>query len=158
MNKINCILLVDDDNTTNFVNQMLLEGMGVTQQVLTANNGWEALQLIKQQCSEDDCPQLILLDLSMPEKDGFEFLEAYEELEFDQKQSVEIVVLTTSMNPGDIERLKKNPSKELLINPLLKKRCRLSYGKNIMRMNSWQFFLKKPFLRFSSLAKFRLPS
>ena len=118
MSKLNCILLVDDDDTTNFVNQMLLEDLKITEQVLTAINGWEALQLIKRQLSDDDCPQLILLDLNMPEMDGFEFLEAYEELEFDQKQSVEIVVLTTSENPGDVERLQKTPIKGIMNKPL----------------------------------------
>ena len=118
MNMFSCILLVDDDDTTNFVNQILLEDLEVTHQVQTANNGWEALQLIKQQWSEDGCPELILLDLNMPEMDGFEFLEAFEELKFDQKKSVEIVVLTTSMNPGDVERLRKTPIKGIINKPL----------------------------------------
>ena len=70
MNKLNCILLVDDDDTTNFVNQILLEDLKVTQKVLAASNDWEALQLVKRQWSDDNCPQLILLDLNMPEMDG----------------------------------------------------------------------------------------
>ena len=70
MNKLSCILLVDDDDTTNFVNQMLLEDLGVVQQVLVAENGWQALQLIKQQWGKDNCPQPILLDINMPEMNG----------------------------------------------------------------------------------------
>lgn len=119
MKKIGCVLLVDDDDTTNFVNQLLLEDLKVTQKVLTANNGGDALQLLKQQWSEgDDCPQLLLLDLSMPEMDGFEFLEAYEKLAFEQKSSLVIVVLTTSMNPGDFERLSNAPIKGVINKPL----------------------------------------
>lgn len=118
MNKLNCILLVDDDETTNFVNQILLEDLKVTGQVLTASNGWEALQLIKQQWSEGNCPQLILLDLNMPEMDGFEFLDAYQDLEFDQKESLVIVILTTTENPKDIERLQKTPIKGVMNKPL----------------------------------------
>lgn len=117
MNKLSCILLVDDD-TTNYVNQLLLDDMKVTEQVLIANNGMVALQLLKQQWSKGDCPELLLLDLSMPEMDGFEFLEAYEDLQFDQKQSFVIVVLTTSMNPGDFERLRKAPIKGIINKPL----------------------------------------
>ena len=118
MNKLSCILLVDDDETTNFVNKMLLEDIKVTEQVLIANNGWNALQLIKRQRSKGDCPELILLDLNMPEMDGFEFLEAYEDLQFEQKQLFVILVLTTSMNPGDFERLGKAPIKEIINKPL----------------------------------------
>lgn len=118
MNKLSCILLVDDDKTTNFVNQMLLEDLNVAQKVLVAENGWHALQIIKQQWSEDDCPQLVLLDINMPDMDGFEFLDAFEELEFSQKQAIIIVMLTTSMNPDDVKRLKNKPIKEILNKPL----------------------------------------
>ena len=122
MKKLSCILLVDDDNTINFVNQMLLEDLKVTEQVLIANNGRDAHQIINQQWSEGDCPQLILLDLNMPEMDGFEFLAAYEDLEYEQKKSVVIVVLTTSMNPEDFERLRTAPIKGIINKPLTKEK------------------------------------
>lgn len=70
MKKLSCILLEYDD-TTIFVNQLLLEYLKVTQKVLTATNGGDAHQLLKRQWSEgNDCPQLVLLDLNMPEMVG----------------------------------------------------------------------------------------
>jgi len=114
MDKINCILLVDDDETTNFVNQLMLEHMEVTDQVLVAYNGREALTLIQQQC----CPTLILLDINMPVMNGFEFMEAYEQLELPHKQSVVVVMLTTSLNPKDMERLKEMSIQGVLNKPL----------------------------------------
>ncbi len=118
MDKLNCVLLVDDDETTNFVNQMLLEHMEVTRQVLVALNGKEALDVIRQQCGQQCCPELILLDINMPEMNGFEFLEAYEKLEFAHKQSVVIVMLTTSLNPKDVDRVRDMPIKDFLNKPL----------------------------------------
>lgn len=114
MKKLGCILLVDDDDTTNFVNQLLLEDLKVTEQVMVANNGRDALQLLTQQWTKGSCPELLLLDLNMPEMDGFEFLEAYEALEFEQKKSFVIVVLTTSMNPVDFERLRTAPIRGII--------------------------------------------
>src|SRR5687768_12322476 len=102
MEKIKYTLLIDDDQTTNFVNQLLLEDLQVSQQVHVALNGKEALALINRQCEQGNCPELILLDINMPVMNGFEFLEAYGKLEFARKQSVVIVMLTTSMNPGDV--------------------------------------------------------
>ncbi|QHT66252.1 response regulator [Rhodocytophaga rosea] len=118
MNKLSCILLVDDDNITNFANQMLIEDMEITEQVLVAFNGLEAIELIKKQCEVDCCPELILLDINMPVMNGFEFLETYKELEFVHKQSVVILMLTTSLNPKDVEQMKEEPIKGFLTKPL----------------------------------------
>jgi CheY-like chemotaxis protein len=118
MNKIALVLLVDDDYTTNFVNQLLLEDMQVVEKVLLAQNGKEGLEMIRKVCEESLCPTLILLDINMPVMNGFEFLEAYEKLEFAHKQSVVIVMLTTSLNPNDIDRLQKVPIKGFLNKPL----------------------------------------
>ena len=118
MRKISSILLVDDDETTNFVNQMLLEDLEVTDQILTATNGEEALALIKQQCANDSCPTLVLLDINMPVMNGFEFLAAYDQLETASKQSVVVVMLTTSLNPDDLNRLDDLPSQGFLNKPL----------------------------------------
>jgi CheY-like chemotaxis protein len=114
MNKINCILLVDDDETTNFVNQLMLEDLEVTDRILVAYNGREALTLIQQEC----CPMLILLDINMPVMNGFEFMEAYERLESVYKQSVVVVMLTTSLNPKDVNRLQEMPIQGFFNKPL----------------------------------------
>ena len=54
----------------------------------------------------------------MPVMNGFEFLEAYEQLEVSHKQSVVVVMLTTSLNPGDVEKVHRGPVKGLLNKPL----------------------------------------
>ena len=118
MEKLTSVLLVDDDETTNFVNEMLLEDLDVTQQILVAHNGQEALEVIQQRCQEGLCPRLILLDINMPVMNGFEFLEAYEQLDFPNKQSVVIVMLTTSLNPKDVDRLRSLPNHGFLNKPL----------------------------------------
>ena len=118
MRKVLCTLLVDDDAITNYVNQLLLEELDVTEQVLIAHNGREALELIQQQCAEDCCPELILLDINMPVMNGFEFLEAYRKLEWRDRQPGAVFMLTTSTHPLDIERLKTLPIQGYLTKPL----------------------------------------
>ena len=108
MQKLTCVLLVDDDQTTNYLNQLLLKRLAVTDKLLTALNGQEALDLLQTHCLEatNECPALILLDVKMPVMDGFAFLAAYEKLEMEQKCTI-IVMLTTSLHPQDVERVKQ---------------------------------------------------
>ncbi len=124
MEKLACVLLVDDDETANFLNQSLLEDLAVAGQILVAHNGMEALDVLQKQCSQGRCPQLILLDINMPVMNGFEFLDAYQQLEIAHKQSVVIVMLTTSLNPNDVGRLGKIPAVGFLNKPLTEQMVR----------------------------------
>lgn len=109
MQKLTCALLVDDDQTTNYLNKLLINRLRITDNLLVALNGQEALDLLQAHCQEatDDCPALILLDVKMPVMDGFAFLEAYNKLPLPQKQAIVIVMLTTSLHPQDLERVQK---------------------------------------------------
>ncbi len=62
-----CIMVVEDDAMTQDLTKEMLQRQGW--QVLLANNGKNALKLAKKQP-----PDLILLDLMMPEMDGFELV------------------------------------------------------------------------------------
>ncbi|RDC58769.1 response regulator [Adhaeribacter pallidiroseus] len=118
MPKITCALLVDDDTTANFLNKRLFQKLDVAEKLLVALNGLEALQLLQANCPGPECPQLILLDINMPVMDGFEFLKAYEQLELAQRQSVVIIMLTTSLNPNDVEKVERAQITGLLNKPL----------------------------------------
>jgi CheY-like chemotaxis protein len=120
MAAISCTLLVDDDDTTNFLNQALLRRMAVTDTVLVAGNGQEALGLLHAQCgvpASPTCPALILLDLKMPLMNGIEFLQAYAQRPSTGTPAV-VIVLTTSLNPRDVEQLQQLPIHGYLTKPL----------------------------------------
>lgn len=120
MPKLKSILLVDDDPTTNYLNKKVLDRLGVTEQVLVALNGEEALQILTTECTDASRarPALIFLDINMPQMDGFEFLDAFGKLPQEQRQAVVIVMLTTSVHASDLERLKSLPIKALVNKPL----------------------------------------
>lgn len=124
MQKLSCVLLVDDDQTTNYLNQLLLRRLKVTEQVLVAGNGREALVLLAEHCHElgaPGCPVLILLDVNMPVMNGFEFLAAYAQLPAAQRQAAVVVMLTTSLHPQDVERARQLDVAGFLNKPLTSK-------------------------------------
>ena len=118
MQKLAAILLVDDDSTTNYLNQLLLEELAVADQLLVAKNGAEALHILTHVLPPADAagPVLVLLDVNMPVMNGIEFLEAYQQLPPDQRQAV--VMLTTSLHPRDLARIQALPIAGVVSKPL----------------------------------------
>lgn len=122
MGKLNCILLVDDDEITNFINLNLLEDMQIASRIEITTNGKEALQFLEDNFQEVSCPELILLDINMPMLDGFEFLEQFHKLELKDKDRTKMVALTTSNNPKDIKKLQNYGVNDLINKPLTKEK------------------------------------
>ncbi len=83
------ILVVDDEaRMIRFVRMNLeLEGFAVTE----ANNGLQALEKVR-----DDLPDLVLLDVMMPEMDGFETLKRIREV-----STVPVIMLTVKSDEED---------------------------------------------------------
>jgi PAS domain S-box-containing protein len=97
LQKEDLILVVDDDLDTTRLVQEALSKAGFT--VRTANNGFEALVVARQ-----EQPGLILLDLKMPELDGYEVLKR---LKRDRTtQDIPVVVVTGSVTDEEIKRKK----------------------------------------------------
>ncbi len=109
--KLQCILLIDDDEVTNFLNRKIIEQSHITERIEVKLNGQEALDFLNDKVMGDHAlPCLILLDINMPVMDGWEFMQAYTKEAIDQKKKMSIVMLSTSSNPDDIKRAKSLPS------------------------------------------------
>ncbi|MEP7106860.1 MAG: response regulator [Ferruginibacter sp.] len=113
--KLNCILLIDDDEPTNFISNMLLEEANCTHLVQIEESGKRALNYLSKaaDCSRENAamayPELIFLDINMPAMNGWEFLDKYKELKAGQHPETVIILLTTSINPDDSIRADSIP-------------------------------------------------
>lgn len=129
MRKLNCILLIDDDEITNFINTENIEELGAAEHVIVCTNGLEALEYLKEAHAATPKlgyyrPELIFLDLNMPVMNGFEFLDKYELLYATDDECKVITMLTTSMRKEDVERALKlnHVVKGYIEKPLTKER------------------------------------
>jgi len=122
MSQLSSILLVDDDATTNFLNRLLVQRAGITDQILVAEDGREALRILHDTCPGTNCSALVLLDLNMPVFNGLEFLQAYQQLPPAQRQSTLVIVLTSAVLDRDLAQLQRLPVAGVLAKPLTKEK------------------------------------
>lgn len=103
--KLNCILLIDDDEIANYINASVVKHVDCSETVVSVQSGQAALDYLTSKV-EGIYPQpdLIFLDINMPGMNGWEFLEHYQKLEDSQQGKVIVVMLTSSVNPDDMEK------------------------------------------------------
>lgn len=128
MKQIERVLVIDDDPACIYLTKRLLQKLGIGDQVQTANNGVEALQVIKQAFEGGQLPQLVLLDIRMPMMDGFTFLNELKKLSLTGLTDSDIVMLTSSKSPVDAEKAKVYSLKGFLNKPVTEENLRSILG------------------------------
>ena len=114
---LNHIVLVDDNETTSFLNNRLLGRLAVANLVSTFSRADEAFEQLWSN-HDGPLPDLVFVDLKMPGISGFEFLELYNALPQPVQDKTVMAVLTTSMHGADTARVAKYPNVEYLTKPL----------------------------------------
>lgn len=119
---LNHIVLIEDNETTSFLNNRLLSRLGVARQVTSFSKAEEALQFLWGEAAPGAAPQvtpdLVFVDLKMPGMNGFDFLERYSQLPAEAQERTVVAVLTTSMHGADTARVAQYPNVEYLTKPL----------------------------------------
>jgi CheY-like chemotaxis protein len=118
---LNHIVLIEDNETTSFLNNRLLSRLGVARQVSSFSKAEEALDYLwgrEQDGDPQPAPDLVFVDLKMPGMSGFDFLERYSQLPASAQERTVVAVLTTSMHGADTARVAQYPNVEYLTKPL----------------------------------------
>lgn len=115
------ILLAEDEaDHARLVRKSLTEHGRLLNEIYWVKNGLEAMEYITHSGSynEENAPRpgLILLDLKMPLKDGFQVLA---ELKSDTRfKTIPVVVLTTSINTGDAKKALDLGANDFIVKPV----------------------------------------
>lgn len=110
--KIEKVMCVDDDPIALLLSKLVISKADFASQVITAANGEIAIQYLERpEVIEEEHnsknPLVILLDLNMPVMDGWEFLEQFSTtLYLDHYKTTKVILLSSSIDPNDIERSK----------------------------------------------------
>jgi len=124
MKKFRRILLVDDDETSSFLTQLVIEEMNLASEVIVKADGASALKFLRENCLvngcaiEGGCPDLILLDINMPIMTGLEVLEELRKIGGETLLHASVVMLTSSVASKDVEAATRLGVKAYLDKPL----------------------------------------
>lgn len=99
------LLVIDDDDINIFIIKKIVEKTGYKITMIAKSNGQLAIDYIKETLENNQTlPQLILIDINMPVMNGWEFVEAYTELNV--TEDINLYILSSSVYENDIEKTK----------------------------------------------------
>ena len=102
-------MLVDDNDTDNFLSKKVIEHAHFANKILIKNTGKSALEYLREnQYFPDRLPDIIFLDINMPIVDGFVFLFEYESFPSQIHEKCRVVILSSSNNTRDINQFLNN--------------------------------------------------
>lgn len=106
MYKLDHILIIDDDQINNLFSQIILEDANACSLVSICHSVTEALDFLTTAAISNDTPfpDLILLDISMPTLDGFDFLDRYHSAGYHEIHRTMISMFTSSDELEHIEK------------------------------------------------------
>lgn len=97
---VNSAVLIDDSDIDLFIQRRFLEVYSFSKNLVSFKSAEEALKIL-QVDYEKISPEVIFLDLNMPNVDGFGFLEGFKSLPQQLQEKTKIVVLTSSNSQKD---------------------------------------------------------
>ena len=118
------LTLVDDDDVFVFLTKRMLEKYNLVDLIKIFDNGYDALVYINENLNNIEAlPDIILLDLSMPIMDGWQFLQEFVKINPKIGKKITIYICSSSISPDDVTRAKTiNEVSDFIIKPVTKEK------------------------------------
>lgn len=106
---IGLVMLVDDNDTDNFISKRIIEITDFAKVVIVKSSGKSALDYLDENRENvEGLPEIIFLDINMPIVDGFVFLYEFEKFNDIVKDKCRVIILSSSDNKRDIDKIVNN--------------------------------------------------
>ena len=133
LKKIEHILVIDDEQTCVYITELVLKKAGYGNKISSFNYGRQALDFLqKLDQNNEEFPELIFLDIKMPEFSGFDFLEEYHRLELDKTHNSSVVMCSSDSN-------EKTKTKAMKYN------CVVDYIEKALKVDKYHKIVEKHF-------------
>lgn len=104
------VCLIEDDPANMYLARIIIEIVDSSVEKISFPDGKPAFEFLDQNKENPALlPDLILLDLNMPQMDGWQFLAAYDKIKDQIAKVIPIYILSSSISESDISRSQSNP-------------------------------------------------
>jgi response regulator of citrate/malate metabolism len=112
------VLLIDDDEISNFFNRKLIEKSNSHIDIFTVSSVKDAMEYLRNS-KKETLPDIIFLDIFMPVKNGWDFLEEFQNEFKKESTSIKLYMLSSSVYNEDITKANNHYMvKEYICKPL----------------------------------------
>jgi CheY-like chemotaxis protein len=112
-------IIIDDSKLDCFIAEKIIRNTGRGEDIRSFTVAKEALDYIAHTPVTENTRTVVIVDIQMPIMNGFEFVEAFEKLPEELRNSYLVYMLSSSINENDINKVQNYPSiKQFLNKPL----------------------------------------
>ena len=109
-NKVERVCVIDDDPIFLYGIKRIMKEIEFCDEIIVYEDGESALNELGSMVLEGKkLPDVVLLDLNMPVMDGWVFLDDFVKIPNHNQDHLSLYILSSSINPGDIEKAKQYP-------------------------------------------------
>jgi len=98
------VMIIEDDEVDTYLTKRVLSDIFFAREVVAASSVKEGMDYLSG--NKKELPEIIFLDLNMPEQNGLDFLDAFSGFTAPEKNSTKVILLMNVVNSSDEVTLK----------------------------------------------------